>query len=62
MNGHSCRVLLLVLLIPAIGLLFGGSLGKRVVSSCVADLNHNGVAETIRLEGGYALWKISGHH
>lgn len=53
MKGHSCRILLLLLLIPATGLLFGGSLDKRVVSSCMADLNHNGVAETIRLEGGY---------
>lgn len=53
MNGYSCRVLLLVLLIPATGLLLGGSLGICVTSSCMADLNHNGIAETIRLEGSY---------
>ena len=27
--------------------------GQTCCCSCVADLNHNGVAETIRLEGGY---------
>lgn len=53
MHKYACRFILLILLIPAAGLLLGGSFGERVVSRCTADLNNDGVAETLRLEGGY---------
>lgn|GEM_PF-1579767 len=52
MNKYAFRFILLILLVPAAGLLLGGSFCERIICSCAADLNHDGMAETIRLEGG----------
>lgn len=53
MKEYFLRVLLLLMVIPAVGLLLGSSLDTTVKISCAADLDHDGAVETVRLEGGY---------